>query len=311
MIKIIFLCLVGFFIAPGPLSFAEEPMQLVILGTGTPFPDPTRSGPALAIIKNGTSYLVDAGPGIVRRASAASTKHNIPSLEAQNLKTAFLTHLHTDHTVGLPDLIFSSWVMDRAQPLQLFGPTGTKAMASYILMAYQEDIKLRLEGLEPATEDGYKVDTTEFMQGATVLETENIKVESFPVLHGSWEQAYGYVFSDGKAKIVISGDARPSPTLITAAMGADILVHEVYSVEGFKKRPKIWQKYHASFHTSTHELAEIAKKAKPKLLVLYHQLYWGFSDEDLIREIREAGYEGDVISASDLDIFPINLDEVD
>ncbi len=86
-------------------------------------------------------------------------------------------------------------------------------------------------------------------------------------------------------------------------MGADILVHEVYSLQGYKKREKNWQTYHASFHTSTTELAAIAAKTKPGLLVLYHQLYWGFTDEDLIKEIREAGYKGKVVSASDLDIY--------
>lgn len=303
MIKIIFLCLLGLFFSPHQLSFAEEPMKLVILGTGTPDPDPERSGPALAIIKDGHSYLVDAGPGIVRRASAAAKKYNITSLKVQNLKTVFLTHLHSDHTVGLPDLIFTPWVMQRAQPLQLFGPVGSKAMVSHILMAYQEDIKLRLEGLEPATENGYKVETTEIMHGGTVLDRDMIKVVAVPVLHGSWKQAFGYIFSDGEKKIVISGDTRPGPALAEAAKAADILVHEVYSVEGYKKLPEVWQKYFTAFHTSTLELAEMAKKAKPKLLILYHQAYLGFTDADLVREIREAGYEGDVKSARDLDLY--------
>ena len=303
MVRIIFLCLLGFFLASNHNSFAGEPMKLVILGTGTPVADPERSGPAVAIIKSNKSYLVDVGAGIVRRAAAASIKHNIPSLSARYLNAAFLTHLHSDHTVGLPDLIFSPWVLGRKQPLKLYGPVGTKNMASHQLQAYEEDIRMRLDGLERASPDGYKVETSEILKGGTVLETETIKIEAIPVLHGSWKQAYGFVFSDGNKKIVISGDARPSPALIQAAEDADILVHEVYSLEGYKTLPKEPQTYHASFHTSTYELAEIAKQTKPKLLVLYHQLYWGFSDEDLMREIREAGYKGEVISASDLDIF--------
>jgi len=306
MNKTILLCLLGLLLTPAIPVFpaiAEEPMKLVILGTGTPLADPDRSGPALAIIKDNKSYLIDIGPGIVRRASAAAKKHSIPSLEAHHLDAAFITHLHTDHTVGLPDLVFSPWVLGRPHPLKLYGPSGTKKMASHILQAYQQDIDLRLNGLEPANPNGYKVETSEITQGGIILETESITVKAVPILHGSWKKAYGYAFSDGETKIVISGDARPSPNLVEAAKGADILVHEVYSTEKFEELPEQWQKYHASFHTSTHELADIAKQAKPKLLVLYHQLYWGASDADLVREVREAGYQGKVISASDLDVY--------
>jgi len=303
MNKAIILCLIGVFIISSYGAIAGEPMKLVMLGTGTPAANPERAGPALAIIKNDKSYLIDIGVGIVRRAASAFKKHDISSLEAKNLNMAFITHLHTDHTIGLADLVFSPWVLGRTQPLKLFGPTGTKEMAFHIIQAYQADIDIRLNGLEPASPEGYKVETTEFTRGGTILETADIKVDAVPVIHGAWQNAYGFVFSDGDTKIVISGDAAPSPALIEAATGADILVHEVFSTEKFKDLPEEWQKYHAAFHTSTHQLAEIAKQAQPKLLVLYHQLFWGATDEDLIREIRQAGYQGKVISARDLDLY--------
>ena len=82
-----------------------------------------------------------------------------------------------------------------------------------------------------------------------------------------------------------------------------MLVHEVYSAEKFKARSPEWQAYHAAFHTSTVELARIAARAKPRLLVLYHQLFWGATDDDLIREIRAAGYTARVVSGKDLDVF--------
>ena len=88
-----------------------------------------------------------------------------------------------------------------------------------------------------------------------------------------------------------------------ACGGCDVLVHEVYSAEAFKRREPEWQRYHAASHTSTVELAALAARARPKLLVLYHQLYWGATDEDLVRESREAGYDGPVVSAADLDVF--------
>lgn len=276
-------------------------MKLVALGTGTPNADPERSGPALAVVVGGKSYIVDTGPGIVRRAASAASG-GIPALAPDKLDTVFLTHLHSDHTVGLPDVMFTSWVLERAVPLRLFGPTGTAAMAQHLREAYKADIDLRLNGLEPATPEGHKVNVQEIRAGV-VLDENDVIVEAVPVLHGSWKEAYGFKFTSGSKTIVISGDARPSPALIEAAKGADILVHEVYSDAGFKRREPVWQKYHASFHTSASELAAVANEAKPKLLVLYHQLYWGTSDEDLVKEIHAAGYDGAVISAKDLEVF--------
>jgi ribonuclease BN (tRNA processing enzyme) len=105
--------------------------QVVILGTGTPLPDPDRSGPAVAVVVNGVAYLVDCGPGVVRRAAAAE-KNGIKALAADKLKIVFITHLHSDHTLGYPDLIFSPWVLERAEPLEAYGPRGLKSMTAHI-----------------------------------------------------------------------------------------------------------------------------------------------------------------------------------
>ena len=305
-------CLAGFLLAaftapvfaqdsdPGAAAAA----RLVILGTGTPNADPERSGPALAVVAGGRAYLVDAGPGIVRRAAAAARDHGIEPLAASRLDRLFLTHLHSDHTVGLPDVIFSPWVLDRPEPIRIFGPPGTAAMVDHIQAAWQEDVQLRLFGLEPRDEnpDAHQSPVTE-TTGGPVYEDENVRVTAIPVLHGSWRHSLGYRFDTGGSSIVISGDARPSESLVEACDGCDILVHEVYSAEAFRTRPPLWQAYHADSHTSTVELAEIATRARPGLLVMYHQLYWGATDEDLLREIREAGYTGRVVSAADLDVY--------
>src|SRR5690348_10191309 len=102
--------------------------RVVVLGTGTPNADPDRSGPAVAIIVGNSSYLVDAGPGIVRRAAKAARDDSIAALRMPQLRRVFITHLHSDHTTGLPDLIFSPWVLERTAPLDVFGPPGTKRM---------------------------------------------------------------------------------------------------------------------------------------------------------------------------------------
>lgn len=278
----------------------QKPTQIVLLGTGTPNADPARSGPSVAILVNDTPYLVDFGPGVVRRAAAAFEK-GVTGLAVKNLSRAFVTHLHSDHTAGYPDLILTPWVLERSEPLQVFGPKGIKPMTEHIMKAYREDIDIRLNGGEPSNKTGYKVIAHEIKPGV-VYRDENVTVKAFRVNHGSWREAYGFRFETPGRTIVISGDCRPSPEVIENCNGCDVLIHEVYSKAGFATRPPEWQKYHSLFHTSSVELAEIATKARPGLLVLYHQLFWGTSADNLLKEIRE-GYTGRVVSGNDLDIY--------
>lgn len=264
-----------------------------MLGTGTPQAD-TRSGPATAIQVNGEVYLFDCGPGIVRRASAAG-------LPMAALKRVFITHLHSDHTLGLPDLIFSPWTLGRTAPLEVYGPPGVAAMTRNITAAWDEDIRMRIDGLEPANTTGYKVNAHEAQPGV-VYKDANVTVRAFAVPHGQWKHAYGYRIETPDKVIVISGDTTRSDEVLKQSRGADILIHEVYSDASWAKRPPAWQKYHAAFHTSATDLARIAAEAKPKLLVIYHYLLWGDPEEQLLREIR-AIYDGPVVIAKDLQVF--------
>lgn len=274
--------------------------QIVLLGTGTPNADPERFGPSVAIVVNDTPYLVDSGPGVVRRAAAAF-RQGVQGLAVKKLSRVFVTHLHSDHTAGLPDLILTPWVLERTVPLEVYGPKGIKAMADNLLNAYREDIEIRLNGGEPSNKTGYKVVAREIEPGV-IYKDANVTVKAFKVDHGSWEHAYGYRFETPDRTIVISGDCRPGSSVIENCNGCDVLIHEVYSTAGFSTRPPEWKKYHSRYHTSSRELAELAGKARPRLLVLYHQLFWGTSEEDLLKEVRE-GYRGKVVSGHDLDIY--------
>src|SRR6185436_3948638 len=138
---------------------------VIVLGTGTPNPDPERFGPAVAVVANGTAYLVDAGAGVMRRAAAASKKYQIPGLMPKEIGVVFLTHLHSDHTIGLPDVIHTGWVAEREAPLRLFGPQGTKEMAEHLTKAYSADIKVRSEGDQPHTVNGWRVVATDAKPG--------------------------------------------------------------------------------------------------------------------------------------------------
>jgi ribonuclease BN (tRNA processing enzyme) len=279
----------------------DLPSQVVMLGTGTPNPDPDRSGPALAVVAGGTAYLVDAGPGLVRRAAAAA-RAGLPALEAQRLGIVFLSHLHSDHTVGLPDLIHTGWVAGRSAPLRVVGPPGTDALARHLTEAWAADIANRRGNLQPHTEAGWRVQVEE-TRGGMVYRDSVVTVTAFRVPHDGWETALGFRFETRDRSIVISGDTRPSDAVVQACNGCDVLVHEVYSTRGFQSRTPEWQRYHADAHTSTAELAALATRARPRLLVLYHQLYWGASDDELIAELRAAGYAGPVVSARDLGVY--------
>ncbi|HKW47401.1 MAG TPA: MBL fold metallo-hydrolase [Gemmatimonadaceae bacterium] len=275
--------------------------RVVLLGTGTPIPDPDRSGPGLAIVVHGSSYLVDAGPGIVRRATAAARQDSITALRVGSLQRVFLTHLHSDHTLGLPDLMLTPAVMHRKGPLYVYGPPGTRAMVRHLLEAYREDIDLRIHGLEHGDSLAYRIVVREVTPGV-IYRDSNVTVRAFPVPHGSWKYAFGYRFDADGRSIVVSGDTKPSQSIVDACNGCDVLVHEVYSTKGFNRLPPADQKYHSNFHTSGIELGDLATRARPKLLILSHVLFFGESASEIVDEVRSR-FTGNVVAGDDLGVY--------
>ncbi len=280
----------------------DRPVRIVLLGTGTPNATPDAMGPAAAIVVGDTPYLIDMGTGVVRRAAEAAAR-GVGALRVSNLKHVFVTHLHSDHTIGYPDLILTPWVLERATPLQAYGPPGLRAMTEHLLAAYREDIDLRLNGLEPANPDGYKVDVREVEPGV-VFRDAYVTVEAFAVPHGSWKAAYGYTFTTPGGVIAISGDTGPFPGLAAIARGADVLIHEAYATEGWKKREPEWQRYHAAFHTPGATVGEIATKAGVATVILTHELTWSATAEQLVAEVKST-FSGRVIYGRDLDVFDL------
>jgi ribonuclease BN (tRNA processing enzyme) len=291
---------------------AAPQTHIVLLGTGTPLPDPERSGPCTAIIVNGTPYLVDVGTGVVRRAAAARNK-GVKAFEPTNLKIAFITHLHSDHTLGLADVMLTPWIMGRHEPLEIYGPPGTAAMADHLLKAYEVDIKTRTEGLEHSNTTGYRPNVHEIKSGTVFYKDANVKVTAFSVPHGDLA-AFGYRFETPDRTIVISGDTTPSPALLENCRGCDVLIHEVYTAASFDLVSPEWQEYRRTYHTSSKELADLATKAKPGLLILYHRANPGCdqartddcrqagSEEQLLKEMHQA-YKGKVVAGHDLEIY--------
>lgn len=276
---------------------AQSPKtEVILLGTGTPYPDPNASGPATAVKVGDRVFLFDAGAGVMRKVRAAGLPISGP-------EAVFFTHLHSDHTLGYPDLILTSWVMRRTKPMQVYGPHGLKRMTRHLLLAFSEDIAIRTKGLERETPGGYRVDVHEIGAGV-VYDRDGVRVTAIRVPHGSWKEAFGYRIETPDRSIVISGDTSPSEALMKAAKDVDVLIHEVYITKyaTVENRPggEFWPEYMRKFHTSEFELGALAARAKPKLLLLTHTMRFGGTEEELVSGLRKGGFEGQIIIGSDL-----------
>lgn len=275
---------------------SEHKTEVILLGTGMPYPDPNASGPVTAVVVGKRVFLFDAGSNVMRNMNAAGLPISGP-------EAVFITHLHSDHMLGYDDLILTSWIMRRVSPLSVYGPHGLRLMTRHLLAAYAQDIRVRTYGLEREVAGGYRVNVHEIKTGV-VYEKDGVRITAIPVPHGSWKEAYGYRIDIPDRTIVISGDTRPSDALIRASKGIDVLVHEVYSPLHIvpENRPggKFWPQYMREFHTSDLELGRIALLASPKLLVLTHIIRFGSSDADLLAGVRAGGYTGAIQIGKDL-----------
>jgi ribonuclease BN (tRNA processing enzyme) len=281
----------------GPL--AADSGCVVTLGTGTPAPNPDASGPSTAVVVGPRVFVFDAGPGTMRRMAAAGFPIDV-------VTRLFLTHLHSDHTLGLPDVILTTWVMGRRTAMQVVGPPGTRTMTDHFMAAWADDIRVRTEGLERGQRNGQRVAVHE-TSGGVVYDSAGVRITAVRAWHGSWPVALGYVVEAPGRRMVISGDARPSPAIESAAHHADVLVHEVYPAVRLKREDRPggddWPKYMKSFHTSDEELGAMAMRAGVRLLVITHVVRMGGTDDEILAGIRRGGYDGRVLIAKDLDHF--------
>ena len=270
---------------------------VVMLGTGTPRPLPDVWGPATAVMVGSRVFLVDAGVGVERRLAAAG-------LPTAGVTAAFITHLHSDHVLGLADLIFTSWVMGRTRPFPVYGPHGLAAMTGHLYAAFSEDIRVRTEGLEHESRGGYRIEVRE-IGPSVVYDSGGVRVTAFPVEHGEWREAYGYRFDSPGRSIVLSGDTRPSEELVRMATGVDLLIHEVQPSDSTQhpgnRSATEWASYVRAYHTTALQLGELAARARPKLLVVYHDGR-RVAAARILADIRRS-FSGPVVLAADLQRF--------
>ena len=279
---------------PAPSAPAQQntDMELVVLGTGYPYPMAERAGPACAVIAGGRVFIVDAGRGAVLRLAALN-------ISWDSVAAAFITHLHSDHIDGLPDLFHTTWQFGAGAPFELYGPEGIQGVADGILKFYEADIHIRRDLTEKLAPAGAAIHVHTATDGSAFHFPGGLKVTAFAVDHQPVEPAFGYRFDAGSSSIVVSGDTGPSPNLIRFAKGADILVHEAYAVTGSRNDRGTGRWSILDYHSSAAEAGDAAEKAGAKILVLTH-LIPGSAPAELFLEEAAKKFGGRVVVAKDL-----------
>ncbi|MDN3655419.1 MBL fold metallo-hydrolase [Ferruginibacter paludis] len=271
-------------------------IKVTLLGTGTPQPLMDRFGPSTLVQAGNTVLLFDAGRGCLQRLRQLK-------IEYDSLDALFLTHLHSDHIVGLSDLWLTGWLItDRKTPLPVFGPAGARQMTDYLQKAYAFDMKIRVEDDNVAIEGGQLV-TTDIKEGI-VYEKNGVKVIAFLVDHYPVIPAFGYRIEYAGHAVVLSGDTRYSANLIRFAKGTDLLVHEVVIAPGTLKVTD--PKYHIlAHHTTPEQACRVFKAVQPKLAVYDHivRLY-GHSPDEIIK-LTQLNYSGPFVVGEDLMNFSV------
>ena len=244
--------------------------RLVLLGTaGGPSAKPARAQPANAVIVNDDIYIVDAGDGIVRQLALGGYPLN-------RVRAVFITHHHSDHVAGYGPLLLRAWLSGRTAPIQTFGPPPLERMTADYLDHMRWDIDLRVSDTNRPPLDPL-VNANDIEEDGLVYRDENLTVEVFTVEHGAARPAYGYVVDSGDRRIVFSGDTRPHENVIKAAKGADVLVHEVVSVdaidamiEAVSPGNEAMRRHLLGNHTTPEQVGEVAAAAGVGTLVLSH-----------------------------------------
>lgn len=299
-----------------PVEEPSEPcdFKVISLGTGAPPPD-NRSGQAVLVDVNGLQLLFDAGRGVMTQLYAAG-------YSANDVDMTFITHLHSDHTVGLPDLFLTGLLNgpfgQRYRPFEITGVEGTKAMMDYIKLAYSADINIRTEDGEIDDPSWHEIIAYEFNEDGVVYEKDGVTVTAFENYHGdAIKPSYGYrVDYDGRS-VVISGDTKYYANVVEHAKGVDLLLHSAGMANEdllaagtalSKKAQTI-----LDHHTPPQDLAKVFNEAQPKLAVLNHGVIISIAAnkfpqptlEDIMAKTREYGYNGPMVIARDLMVYEI------
>jgi ribonuclease Z len=308
-----------------PIQFDRDPVNLapkdckspvLVIGTGLPTPNAFRTGPSLAVIANGYPYFVDAGEGVWRGIGQAVVMHGDwlnDVMEVSNLKYLFLTHLHEDHTVGIPTWILSPYKWGSRADKEIYGPKGTKSMIDHILAAWTIDIAEMQDGSAGAPPEGSRATSHDLTENGVVFEDDNVKVSAFRTKHGALKYTFAYRFETADRIIAFAGDGHYSQGVVDAAKDADILFTEAFSLENIAY--STWggdtveekKKTISPYHMFPEDLVRIKNESGVKSVVLIHEQNYAppekYSRTGLVDEIKRAGLTGPIYSSIDGDIY--------
>jgi ribonuclease Z len=285
---------------------AARDFKVTLLGTGVPIPSPHRFGPSTLVEAGDQKLLIDAGRG----AAIRLYQLDVP---LGRIDALLLTHYHSDHTSGIPDVWLTGWLQShfgtRTSPFRVIGPVGAKTLMSHLEQAYALDIQIRIAD-EKLSRAGVAVEVAEFDRDGVVLEKNGVRVIAFEVDHGDViKPAYGYRIEYGGRAAVISGDTRYNRNVINYGAGADLLVHEVAAA-----RPQLMQEAYiqriVAHHTTPREAGQVFAQTKPKLAAYTHLVFLASKDvppvsvDDLVAETRTT-YGGPLEVGEDLMCFEI------
>ena len=282
---------------------ADSDFKVTLLGTGTPIPDPARFGPSTLVEAGNKKLLFDAGRGVPIRVRQLGFREG-------KIDMVFLTHYHSDHTAGIPDIWLTGWLGNsRQEPFRLIGPVGAKSLMANLESAYALDIKIRLED-EKLPPGGIATVVEEFEKDGVVYDKDGVKVIAFTVDHGAAiKPAVGYRIEYKGRAVVISGDTRYDQNVIKYGTGVDLLIHEVCVV-----RPELlsnpYIKRVVDHHTTPREAGQVFSLAKPKLAVYSHLVFLSSDKvpratvDDIVAGTRET-YDGPLQVGEDLMSFEI------
>jgi ribonuclease Z len=277
-----------------PAAAQEPSIKVTLLGTGCPPAVMNRFGPSTLVEAGGQKFLFDAGRGVLQRLVQLGVRW-------QDVQGVLLTHLHSDHVVGFPDLWLTGWLIapGRNVPLAVWGPSGTAQMMSHLEQAYEYDIRVRVtnDGVSSA---GVMLRAQDVGEGV-VSDRGGVKITAFEVDHAPVKPALGYRIDYAGRSVVLSGDTRFSENLIRHAQGVDVLVHEVFVPETLQRAgvPPERASNIIDYHVTAEQAGKVFARAKPKLAVYSHICMPTALEQDIVPPTRST-YSGRLELGEDL-----------